>query len=242
VSAVDKAINRLAQIVDHTGPVLLDFDGPVTHLFIDGRNKRLADQLRAVLDQDHVVLPRDLARTVDPLALLRWAGTSLPRSTARAVENACIKGEYQCVEESIPTPGAAELLDACHRVGRPVVIVSNNAEEPIRTFLDTNEFVHLVQAVIGRTHGHPQLMKPHPDSILRALSELGDPQPAECLFVGDSLTDIEVSRVTGVRSIGFAKNDRRGIELADAGADALVRTMSNLADAIAHSGTIRSLH
>jgi phosphoglycolate phosphatase len=46
------------------------------------------------------------------------------------------------------------------------------------------------------------------------------------------VTDIEVSRRTGVRSIGYAKNPRRGDELGQAGADALIDSMSALADAV----------
>jgi glyoxylase I family protein len=40
--------------------------------------------------------------------------------------------------------------------------------------------------------------------VLRALDILDRP-PAQCVLIGDSVTDIEVSRATGLRSIGYAK-------------------------------------
>ena len=84
------------------------------------------------------------------------------------------------------------------------MIVSNNAEPAIEAFLDHHDLRHLVHAVIGRVPGRPELMKPHPDSVLRALDILDRP-PAQCVLIGDSVTDIEVSRATGLRSIGYAK-------------------------------------
>jgi beta-phosphoglucomutase-like phosphatase (HAD superfamily) len=37
--------------------------------------------------------------------------------------------------------------------------------------------------------------------VLRAVDILDRP-PAQCVLIGDSVTDIEVSRATGLRSIG----------------------------------------
>ena len=154
-------------------------------------------------------LPDELATTADPLTVLRWSALHAEPAVARAVEVACVAGEYDCVAESKPTPGAADLLSACQEVGRPTLIVSNNAEGPIQWFLDDHQLDHLVQAVIGRVPGHPELMKPHPNSIQRALAHLGT-AASDCAFIGDSVTDIAVTHVTGVRSIGQAKNPRRG--------------------------------
>ena len=50
--------------------------------------------------------------------------------------------------------------------------------------------------------------------------------------VGDSVTDIQVSRAAGVRSIGFAKTPSRGRELQAAGADAVTDSVASLADLI----------
>ncbi|MFD6141659.1 HAD family hydrolase [Promicromonospora sp. NPDC060271] len=50
----------------------------------------------------------------------------------------------------------------------------------------------------------------------------------EAVLIGDSVSDIEVARVVGVHSIGYAKTQQRGAELREAGADALTDTMVGL--------------
>jgi phosphoglycolate phosphatase-like HAD superfamily hydrolase len=50
-----------------------------------------------------------------------------------------------------------------------------------------------------------------------------------------TLTDIQVSRATGIRSIGFAKTPIRGHELRAAGADAITDSVATLADLIRRS-------
>jgi phosphoglycolate phosphatase-like HAD superfamily hydrolase len=90
----------------------------------------------------------------------------------------------------------------------------------------------LRSGVVGR--GRPELMKPHPDSVLRALDILDRP-PAQCVLIGDSVTDIEVSRATGLRSIGYATTPIRGNELHLAGADAITDSNHALAEHVRHS-------
>lgn len=229
--SVYTAEQNLGAVIASTWPVLLDFDGPLTYFFIDGRNRRLSNQLRNIIHDAGVTLPAELTTTLDPLAVLRWAALHTSPLISRKVDAACVQGEHQCPAESEPTKGAVSLLQTCRDAGRPLLIVSNNAPEPIAQFLDRYQLGPLVNRVIGRTPGRPDLMKPDPHMINDALSILN--QPADrCVFLGDSITDIDVARQTGVRSIGFSKHQRRGEELATAGADAIVTQMSGLAAAI----------
>jgi phosphoglycolate phosphatase len=68
-------------------------------------------------------------------------------------------------------------------------------------------------------------MKPHPEMVHRALTTLGI-RPHQTLLIGDSVTDIEVCRLVGVRSVGYAKTPFRGDELRGAGADVIVDDMT----------------
>ena len=90
----------------------------------------------------------------------------------------------------------------------------------------------MVSGVVGRRIEQPELMKPATEPVDRALGMVGQ-QPPDCVLIGDSVTDIEVSRRAGVRSIGYAKTPERGIELAAAGADAIVSEMAALAFGLA---------
>lgn len=229
------ANQRLVDVLAVTRPVLLDFDGPVTHLFINGRNRIVADRMRQAIPKDFQP-PPDVWDTYDPLIVLRWTASNTPRSVQEVVDTASVEGEVFAAHETEPTPGSEDFLRACKQVGRPVVMVSNNAEQAIRAYLDRFDIADLVTAVVARTPGRPDLMKPHPDSINRALVVL-DAEPNVCCMVGDSVTDISVCAATGVLSIGFAKNPKRGDELALAGADALVDSMQELAEAVIGNGS-----
>lgn len=224
------ANQRLVDVLAATRPVLLDFDGPVTHLFVNGRNRMVADRMREAIPKDFQP-PPDVWDTYDPLIVLRWTASNTPRSVQQAVDAASVEGEVAAAHQTEPTPGSVDFLQACKQDGRPVVIVSNNAEEAIRAYLDRFDLADLVTAVVARTPGRPDLMKPHPNSINRALALL-HVQPRVCCMVGDSVTDIAVCKVTGVRSVGFAKNLTRGQELASAGADAIAHSMFEISLAI----------
>lgn len=154
------------------------------------------------------------------------AGTGV---TALAdVENACTAAEIDSARTCTPTPGAHELLAVLHAAGTPVVIVSNNAAEPIHVYLERHSLAAYVRDVVGRPHLRPDLMKPEPHTVQRALTIAGA-DPRSAVLIGDSVSDIEVARAAGVRSIGYAKTPQRGVELREAGADAVVERMTSLA-------------
>ena len=77
------------------------------------------------------------------------------------------KQDDGCVPNALPASAsfirrrAVDLLDTCRDAGRPVVIVSNNAEPAIEAFLDHHDLRHLVHAVIGRVPGRPELISNH---------------------------------------------------------------------------------
>ena len=227
----------LDHVLADTWPLLLDFDGPVTFLFVDGRNRMVADQMRAALPPG-TDIPAELRDTPDPLVILRWTAQHTPHDLAAQVDQASTAGEVAAAKVADLTGGVRELLQACAEVGRPVVIASNNAEAAIETFLHRFELRHLVQAVLARIPGQPDLMKPHPSVIERALNRLD--QPAHrCVLLGDSITDVQVSRTTGIRCIGYAKTPTRGRELHLAGADAITDSNAALADLIRRSAATR---
>jgi HAD superfamily hydrolase (TIGR01509 family) len=222
--------DRLAAVLADTTAVLLDFDGPVTPLLPSGPNRRLADATREPLRQAGITLPEPVANTSDHLSVLRFAADQAP-TVLGSVERVALGGEVEAARAAVPTPGSADFLAACQKVGRPVVIVSNNAAEAIETYLAQHGLADKIAKVLGRPHGSPALMKPHPELVRLALQTLSR-RPSDCVMIGDSVTDIEVSRTAGVRSIGYAKTPERGDELVRAGADAITDDMASLAAAV----------
>ena len=214
-----------ATVLREAGPVFLDFDGPVTGLFLDGRAEAIAERIRASLAGHDV---RRLPMTSDPLAVLRWARQHCDAIVYAEAEQTSIQGEVAAAEVTEPTEGAHDFLAACHAAHRPAVILSNNAPEAIGTYLDRHQLRGQVLAVVGRRFGYPELMKPHRALVDQALAIVG--QSAErCVFVGDSLTDLEAATTTGLRFIGYGKSPRRSDELRAAGAEAVIEHMGDLA-------------
>ena len=79
-------------------------------------------------------------------------------------------------------------------------------------------------------------MKPNPVPILRAALAV-DADPARCVLIGDSTSDIEGGRTAGVRTIGFANKPGKRTHLRQAGADAITEGpggMRELATALHH--------
>ena len=215
-----------AQLLNEAAAVLLDFDGPVTPLMPAPANLRAADTARHALMAHGVNPPGDIATTADHLAISRWAGTHAP-DALRDVDDACTIAEMDSARTCEPTPGAHVLLAALRAARTPVVIVSNNDASAIYLYLDRHGLRGHVRDVVGRPLWRPDLMKPHPQSVQRALGIAGVAAQGAVL-IGDSVSDIEVARATGVRSIGYAKSQQRGLELREAGADTITDSMISL--------------
>ena len=71
----------------------------------------------------------------------------------------------------------------------------------------------------GESEENPR--KPDPTGLLRTISEL-DSTPAQTVYVGDSGTDVAVSRNAGVFSLGAAWGYHGAAGLRKAGADAVI--------------------
>lgn len=220
----------LDPVLIRTGPVLLDFDGPVTRLLPRPANAGLAEAAREPLRAAGIDLPESVAITSDHIAVLRFAHTC-PQDVEMAVEAACRAGELHGAAISAPTPGVTEFLVACAESGRPVAIASNNAPEAITAYLDRQQIANKVQAVVGRSDGQPHLMKPHPAILLAAADHLGA-EVSRCVMIGDTVSDVTAARAAGVQVIGYAKSPERGRDLARAGAAALTDSMLTLARAV----------
>jgi HAD superfamily hydrolase (TIGR01509 family) len=205
--------------------LLLDFDGPVTPLMPAPANMHAADAGRAALAV-HGIDASEIRATSDHVAVIRWAGAHAPEALPD-VEAACHAAEVEAARSCPPTPGAHELLRALDARNVPVVIVTNNVADAARTYLERWDLTRYVRDVVGRPDRRPDLMKPHPHIIELAL-RITATNPAATVLIGDSVSDVEVARAVGVRSIGYAKNPRRGAELREAGADAITDSMSDL--------------
>lgn len=92
----------------------------------------------------------------------------------------------------------APMLDAIDARGLPWGIVTNKAQRftaPIAAGLGLTRRAAVV--ISGDTTAHS---KPHPAPLLEAASRLGL-RPADCVYVGDDLRDVQAGRAAGMRTV-----------------------------------------
>ena len=223
----------LTDLVSRARCLLIDFDGPICSVFAGHPAATLAEKLRAVVRErlDEEPPPGIAASGADPLQLLSQVEALGDEELTRAVADGCRDGETAAVATARPTPGAEDLLRVAHHAGRPVVIVSNNASMAVETYLARHNLSRYINGVAARFDGmSPRLLKPHPFLIERGLT-IARVQPADAVFVGDSVTDIEAGQAAGTPTIGYANKPGKHQRLTAAAAEAVTDSMQSLAQA-----------
>jgi HAD superfamily hydrolase (TIGR01549 family) len=221
----------LAAVLARTGPILLDFDGPICSVFAGYGAPTAAGELVQLLVQLGAEVS-GIKREQDPLEVLRWASRlGSPEITLRA--DIMLRAlELRAIDTAVPTAHSDAVIRTARRVGRPVGIVSNNSEPAIRRYLKTHDLESLIGVVVGRECGDPDRMKPSPEPVVKAIRALGA-VASNCALVGDSTSDIASSQAAGVLSIGFANKRHKLSQLIASGATAVVESMEDIQRALA---------
>lgn len=215
------------ELVDQASAILLDFDGPVCSVFAGLPAAQVAEDMRVRLRSFDPAL--DMQETGgDPLDALRAAREHSPEA-GRLAEALLACAELEAVKFAQPTDGAAEFLEAMHKRGTPVAIVSNNGERAIRAYLERFALAGLVVAVSARDPTDARLMKPHPRSLEIAVSQLRSDR-ATTVMVGDSQSDVVAAQSSGTRVVAYANKDHKAWIFASLGADSVITSMRQLID------------
>ena len=207
--------------------LLLDFDGPICSIFSSLPAPTVADQLRKLITSQSVPLPEEIERTSDPIEVFAYAGSVSPELAAR-VEAELADQELAAVATAKATPYVHDVLGACRESGRAVAVVSNNSERAVQTYLVKHGLDDRTGPVFARTSHDPALLKPSPHLIEKAVQAL-NADPAATALVGDSITDIEGSRLAGIDSIGYANQPGEYERMTAAQAGAVITTLADLA-------------
>lgn len=198
----------LRRILTNAEALLLDFDGPVCSVFAGIPAHLVAHQLRGVLaDGGHEDLPAEIEKAEDPFDVLRYAAV-LGRDEARYVEAALTAHESEAMDTAKPTERAHELIHRCTDLGIPIGIASNNSNIAIEAYLAKWRLTGEVGSIAGRKRPDPILLKPNPHLLIESAASLNVAIDA-CVFVGDSLTDIEAANRIDMKIVGFANKSRK---------------------------------
>lgn len=223
----------------HTGPlgaaqeairkaqcVLLDFDGPICDIFAGLPAPRVAASLRTFLAEHDVEIPPEVEALDDPLEVFRFSWQLGP-DMSRITRDMLTRLEAEAVQTARPTPGAADLIRQSKRLGKAVAVVSNNSTMAVTAYLQRTHLGEEIDYVSARVEPDPNLMKPDPHLVRHALERLAI-KPSVSVLVGDSETDMEVCRATGVVAVGYANRPGKASRLETAGADHIVTSMTEL--------------
>ncbi|HHY52130.1 MAG TPA: HAD-IIIA family hydrolase [Clostridiales bacterium] len=99
-----------------------------------------------------------------------------------------------------PYPGIPEMLQTIRQKGMKVAVLSNKPHR-FSTFMIQLQLPGLVDLVLGAREGIP--LKPDPTAVYEVLQHFQlDKQ--DCVYIGDSETDIQTGRNAGVDTIGVS--------------------------------------
>ncbi|MFE8963317.1 HAD family hydrolase [Streptomyces iakyrus] len=225
-TADDDALMRL---LTPTRAVLFDFDGPVCDLFGGTSTRPVAQEVKRAAQQHWGTLDPEVSTCDDSHGVLlrlrdMYDRRSLQPRSRRPLELAediVTRQEARAVALATPAPHVEALMDALLDLGMRVVIVSNNAEEPIQAYLQVHGLDSRVEQIFGRDREDARRMKPDPHCIKRAREHLELPM-ASCLMVGDQLTDLKAARSAGACFLGYTLHEGVAAEMRESGAEFVV--------------------
>ncbi|WP_228044476.1 HAD family hydrolase [Streptomyces ferrugineus] len=227
------------RLLERADAVLLDFDGPVCDLFGGACTAYIADEVKERARHEWGRLDPRVEACADSHGVLRHlADMAVRRPGGRRgtrldwADRIVTRHEYAAVLEAAPTPGASELVGELAQLGKTLLIVTNNAEGPVREYLERRNLLGHFTAVLGRDPHDPRLMKPHPDVVDRALAELGGPHPSRTLLIGDQLTDLAAAESAKVPFLGLTRHEGTAARMRHRGARSVVSSFEPLMRAL----------
>jgi HAD superfamily hydrolase (TIGR01509 family) len=117
-----------------------------------------------------------------------------------------------------PLPGARELLAAIAHQGWRAVLATSAGEDELAVLRDVLDAEDLVSAVTSSADADRG--KPHPDIVSSALKCI-DTQPAQAIFLGDTVWDVQAGRRAGVPTAAVLSGGIAREALEHAGAAAI---------------------
>ncbi|MFE9557603.1 HAD family hydrolase [Streptomyces sp. NPDC006703] len=196
---------------------LFDVDGTL----VDTNHLHVTTWWEAFRQAGHDVAMHDIHRSIglssDDL-VARLLGEDRDRDEDEAL-SAAHTTLYATYFERLPAlPGARDLLrELAGREWRIVLATSAGGAEltALRRAIDADDVIAGVASADDVAEG-----KPAPDPVHRAL-ELAKADPAEAVFVGDTVWDMKAARAADVRAVGLLAGGIPRADLEEAGAQAV---------------------
>ncbi len=115
--------------------------------------------------------------------------------------------------------GIIPMLNELKKAGVKTAILSNKDDTTAKKVSDELFEAGLIDLCLGARPG--KALKPDPESVLEIIEDFGVDK-SECLYIGDTATDIQTAKNAELYSIGVLWGFREEVELRDAGADVII--------------------
>lgn len=178
-------------------------------------------------------------RTLDEVRMFVGNGVArlihlaVPQGTPPRAEAACLaqfRAHYltNMENKTAPYPGILPLLDELSADGYALAVVSNKFDGAVKG-LCQSYFGARIPVAIGESQGVAR--KPAPDTVLRALEELGV-DAGRAVYIGDSDVDIQTAQNSGLPCLSVSWGFRDSAFLQRHGAAVIVDTPQALKRAL----------
>ena len=222
---------RLLDVVARTRTLFLGLDGPVCSVFGRLPAAGVAQGVRRIMIEHGTSVTVPPGSEDDPLHILREASRAGPHALSIAA-SALQDAEVAAIFTALPTDFADDVLVAALESGRRLAIVSNLSIPAAETYLERVGIRSMFERVTGRyPRMEPEQMKPAGHLVLLTMMSM-DSAPWHTTLVGTSAADVEAAAAAGVLCIGYAEEPATAATLVEAGADAIITSMRQLAVAL----------
>ncbi len=126
-----------------------------------------------------------------------------------------------------PYDGIIDTLEALQECGIKCAVLSNKDDSTAKKVSDELFEGGLIDLCLGARPGVP--LKPEPDAVHEIIEHFGVSKD-ECLYIGDTATDIKTAKNAGLYSIGVLWGFRDEAELKSAGADVIISNPMEIAE------------
>ena len=137
--------------------------------------------------------------------------------------------QENCTYKAEPYPGLKDCLDELKAEGWKLACITNKSLHEAIKVLDTAYGAGYFDYISGDDGTHP--LKPDTGVVDDALAHIGK-TAADCLYVGDTNTDMETAKRAGIPSIGCIYGFRTQEELEESGAAICIEQAADLRKAI----------
>lgn len=140
-----------------------------------------------------------------------------------------------CLYHVKPYPGMVETLQELKKEGAKLAVLSNKPNQNTKAVIQKVFGEGIFDLVQGQSDAFPR--KPDPAAALYLAEQFGV-KPEECMYMGDTSTDMKTGTAAGMYTVGVLWGFRTEQELRENGSDAIVGQAEEIVEIYRKGGQI----